>query len=108
MESRTLFFYILAIVFLSSCYVPSPHTFSAHSERFYLKYKDYIPEGEQITASWYHYVKTKTAQGDFVVRTFYPETRQITAEIPLNKLNVQDGEQVAVKYTIPIRFKIQH
>lgn len=43
------------------------------------KYAEFFDEGEVEIASWYHYVKSRTADSTYILRVFFPETRQITA-----------------------------
>lgn len=73
---------LLIIVTIAIGCATSEHaTFSAHSNQFENKYLNFISPDETIVASWYHYVKTRTNEGYYVVRTFIPESKQITSEI---------------------------
>ena len=46
------------------------------------RYKDkfrFVPEpGEEVVRTWFHYVVSKTSEGQWVARTFYPETGRLT------------------------------
>jgi len=64
-----------------SCAVPNPSNFSATSPQFKGKYKAFFQQGETEMTSWYHYVKTKTPNGKYILREFFPETMTITSEV---------------------------
>ncbi|MBK9763482.1 MAG: energy transducer TonB [Flavobacteriales bacterium] len=46
------------------------------------RYKDkfrFVPEpGEEVVRTWFHYVVSKTSEGQWVARTFYPEAGRLT------------------------------
>lgn len=44
------------------------------------KYADFLNEGEEEILSRYHFVVSKSADGHFIRRTFFPETFQLTNE----------------------------
>jgi len=45
------------------------------------KFSDHIGEGEEVIESWYHFVKIRDASGKYILRIFYPETKQIISEV---------------------------
>ncbi|MDX1350114.1 MAG: energy transducer TonB [Putridiphycobacter sp.] len=45
------------------------------------KYTTFLNEGEIEQRSWFHYMVSVDGNGTYVVRTFYPETRTMTAQI---------------------------
>lgn len=63
------------------CVAPNPNNFSATSPQFKGKYKIFFQPEETELVSWYHYVKTKTPNGQYILRKFFPETMTITSEI---------------------------
>ncbi len=52
--------------------------YSHHHKKYVGKFS-YEKEGEEtVVRAWYHYVVSRTPQGAFILRVFYPETGQIT------------------------------
>ncbi len=72
--------FIIVIFSFSSCFVQNPNLYTANSKIFYEKYKEFIPENEKIEASWYHYVKSIDSNGQYILRTFFPETKVLTSK----------------------------
>lgn len=64
-----------------------------NNKSFKNRYIDYIEEDESIIESRFHYVKTKTSNGDYILRTFYPETKQMTSEVRCldRKMEIANG-----------------
>ncbi len=56
-----------------------------HNNSFKNKYTEFIQADEKIVYSWYHYVITELPNRKYIVRTFYPETKQITIEAICSK-----------------------
>jgi TonB family protein len=71
----------LALVILAAgCTITRPTTLIDTGSRYADKYKDQIDPSETFLITGYHYVKTKTVDGRYVLRVFFPETKQMTLE----------------------------
>jgi hypothetical protein len=66
---------------LLGCVTWNPAIHNAHSEEFKNRYLEFIDADETQVATWYHYVKTRTKDNTYILRTFFPETKQITSEV---------------------------
>lgn len=73
--------YILICISIFGCVTQNPSLFNANSEEFRYRYKDFVNADETEIASWYNYVKTRTIDNRYILRTFFPETKQITSEV---------------------------
>ncbi len=88
--NRILFFAL--IIFIISCgssnyYYPKPkanNQYTSTSEEFKGQYASFLSEGETEVNSWYHYMTSNTENGDYIVRTFFPEKNQITSLVTYN------------------------
>ncbi|MCB9329415.1 MAG: TonB family protein [Lewinellaceae bacterium] len=89
------YFIVLSTLFLYCCGTTKPPLFSANSEKFKNKYIEFIGNDEIPIASWYHYVKTKTTDNTYIVRTFFPETKQITSEVIYKDKSTKIAEGIA-------------
>ena len=78
MNKYLLIFCLFTIIGCSSL---NPTRFNSNSSQFNGRYQDHIEPNEKVIASWYHYVKTKLPSGEHILRTFFPETKQITSEL---------------------------
>ncbi|MFK7808958.1 MAG: energy transducer TonB [Saprospiraceae bacterium] len=93
---KTTVYLFFLIVFFSSCY-PTASTryapFQSSNEQYKQYYKKYMIEGERLLNSWYHYTTSQGADGENVVRTFFPETNQMTSytEYKTMTYRVKDG-----------------
>lgn len=72
---------ILLIPFLFTSCMTTANNFTASSSEYKGKYTSHLKADEQEVSSWYHYVTSKNARGQHIVRTFYPETKQITSYV---------------------------
>lgn len=72
---------LIVCITIFGCATPNPSLFNANSEKFKNRYKEYLNSDEVEIASWYNYVKTKSNDNSYIVRTFFPETKQITSEV---------------------------
>jgi len=72
---------LIICITIIGCVTPNPLLFNASSEKFKNRYKEFINSGETEIASWYNYVKTKSNDNSYILRTFFPETKQITSEV---------------------------
>lgn len=61
--------------------LPRPDQYTANGKQFKGKYSDFLESDEQEISSWYHYVKSKRSDGKYVLRIFFPETRQLISEV---------------------------
>ena len=66
-----------------------------HSKKFNKKYSQYLDDNEKSVRSWYHYIISTNSKGEFIERTFFPETKQITSKtIYTNEfLKIRNGLQ---------------
>ena len=57
------------------------------------KYIDQIEPSEKVIKSWYHYIITNNNKGEYISRTFYPETKQITSYTTFSteELSIKQG-----------------
>lgn len=87
---RLVLLFTLAIL-ITGCAVTNP-LYNSSSDKFKDKYIEYIGSDEVPITTWYHYVTTKK-DGKYILRTFYPETKQITSEISYldKKMKKEDG-----------------
>lgn len=87
---------IITCLFFGGCALQNPSLYNSNSYHFKSKYKDAIGSKEQIISSWYHYVSTKDSSGNYILRTFIPETRQITSEVRFinEKLTIKGGPSI--------------
>ncbi|MEO8591433.1 MAG: energy transducer TonB [Flavobacteriales bacterium] len=67
--------------------------FSKSSGKFKNKFQFATEPDETIERTWFHYVVSRTVNGQWVVRTFYPETGQMTALMSFSdkRLTTLDG-----------------
>lgn len=84
---ETVFLFICLI--LIGCAAPNPSLYNANSASFKNKYKEFINSDETVITSWYNYVKTKSNDNSYILRTFFPETKQITSEIKFKDKSVR-------------------
>lgn len=85
--------YLCLIVLLlaaSGCYTTQSYlTANEQPLKIHPEYKDYYNEfmekGEEKLAVSYHYLKTRSSDGTYKLRIFYPETKQILSEETYNK-----------------------
>lgn len=80
MEKITLIFITCILIGCSTKY-KYPKNFGASSNEFRGKYAEFLEEDEIEINSWYHYVTSKNSSGEYYLRIFYPETKQITSEV---------------------------
>ncbi len=83
--------FLLAVVLLT---VPlAAQDFSKSSKRFAGKFNYEAAREEEVVRTWFHYVVSKTPDDRWVVRTFYPETGQMTALVTYSdkQLTTLDG-----------------
>ncbi len=52
--------------------------FGAEAQKFKKKYKDLLEPGSKLIDSGYNFTIEKTTSGDFILKRYYPENRQIT------------------------------
>jgi len=71
----------ISLFSLAACVVTSPNNYVQSAKKFEDKYRHQLGQGEEITESWYHYVGTKTTEGDYIMRIFFPESKQLTSEL---------------------------
>lgn len=74
------FISILICISIIGCSIPNPSIFNANSGIFKNKYKEFIDSNETELVSWYNYVITKN-NNSYILRTFFPETKQITSKV---------------------------
>lgn len=89
---------IFAILYFTSC-IPSVYKpFSLNSTSFKGTYSTFLEKGETEMNSWYHYMTSERNDGNFCVRVFYPENKQITslATYSTPKFDVKDG--ISIKW----------
>lgn len=67
---------LLILLLPASC---EAQDFDRSNKRYADKFRFAMDDGETIERTWFHYVVTRTGDDHWVVRTFYPETGQITA-----------------------------
>lgn len=76
-------YYIIVIFLLSTIFSCSPKLQQSastynNSKEFFHTYDEFISPKETKVATWYHYVKTVHESGYYIMRYFYPETKQMT------------------------------
>jgi len=81
MKNMKSYIIIILSLLFTSCAVNNPSLFNAHSNQFENKYEEFINDKEKIVSAWYNYVTTQNEAGDYILRTFFPETKQITSEV---------------------------
>jgi len=69
---------LLTATLLTACVASS--TSGTRKSRHADRYVSFFQPGEEVVASSYLSVLTKTPEGDFVSRTFFPETKQLIEE----------------------------
>lgn len=69
---------LLTIIVACSSLISSSQDFSRTAKRYKDKFTFERMPGEEVIRTWFHYVVTSTSEGNWVVRTFYPETGQLT------------------------------
>lgn len=72
---------LMVLITIIGCTASNPSLLNTNSENFKNRYQEFINSDETEIASWYHYVKTKSNDTVYILRTFFPETKQITSEI---------------------------
>ena len=86
--------FILSIIYLLviGC-SPSIMPFTNDSSTYKGKFRDQLSEDEIEVRSWYHYVVSRKPDGTYVLRVFFPETKQLThlTEYKDLSLKVQHG-----------------
>ncbi len=92
MKIFTVLFFLLT---LFSC-SPSSFPFQNNASKFYGKYSADLESGEKEIRSWYHYMVSKKENGKYVLRIYYPDTKQITDYIEYRDdlLRFQDGKVI--------------
>ncbi len=81
---------ISVLALLHSCIsLQSPYGTRLNSEQFKDKFSEYISADETILQSWYHFVKTQDQDNTYVLRTFFPETKQLISEAHYADKNLQ-------------------
>lgn len=90
---------VLFVFLLFFCFRPGAAAqffgpFDQSSTDFKKLYAPFIEEDEKVLRTWYHYVLTKTPEGIFRLRTFFPELMQMTTleEFEDRKLSVRVGQ----------------
>lgn len=74
-------FPISILLLLASCSTMRQQgLYSDSSATFKGRYANFLEEGEVETKSWYHYVQSEKTDDTYMLRVFFPETRQITRE----------------------------
>jgi len=72
---------IILLVIVIGCNTQKFERYSDHSEKFSDKFITYVNSNESIVKAWYHYLVTTENSGQYILRTFYPETKQIISEV---------------------------
>jgi len=70
--------FVLAILFGCSPKLQQSMSTYNDSKEFFHTYDEFISSKEVKVATWYHYVKTVHENGYYIMRYFYPETKQMT------------------------------
>ncbi len=98
MKQSFLTFTAIVVLMTLSCSMKAltnSSKYSYHSKVYIQNYLTYLLDpNETLVKAWYHYLITKSSSGQYIVRTFYPESKQITSEIRYQstKLLVKSGE----------------
>ncbi|MFK8044742.1 MAG: TonB family protein [Crocinitomicaceae bacterium] len=95
-----IFILFTAIVLLASCGSSFNYTeeaakhYTNTAEEFKGNYRTYLAEGETEVNSWYHYMTAVNLKGEYVVRTFFPEKKQITSlfTYKTKKASIKNGK----------------
>lgn len=76
---KLLYLFLLAGTIFGCKTQFSPYTTPVNL--FKNKYAEFLEPGEKEINSAYHYVTTRAGDKSFIMRTFFPETRQITSKV---------------------------
>jgi Gram-negative bacterial TonB protein C-terminal len=84
--------------------------FDRTNKRYADKFQFAMEEGETIERTWFHYVVTRAPDDHWIVRTFYPETGQITAHMTYSDkaLSTLDGQYIRWYDNGELRERGQH
>lgn len=84
-------FLLLLLIALTTA--TSAQAFERSAKKYRNKFKYDAGAGETVVRTWHHYVVSSDANGKFIVRIFYPETRRLTGVITFldEKLTIKDG-----------------
>ena len=72
---------LLIISTLIGCTATQSTIKTPNSSQFKDKYAEFLAPDETVVYSWYHFIKTRSSNGEYIYRTFFPETKQMTSEI---------------------------
>ena len=74
---KKLVLYLFAFSIWMGC-TPKYSSSQTSNDAFKQKYADKLEPGSKLLKAGYHYTLEQTANGTFVAKTFFPETRQMT------------------------------
>ncbi len=94
--------YILGLTLLlimSSCLTKTSQPFTSSSNYFKGIYSSFLESDELEINSWYHYVTSTNKKGEYKVRIFYPEKKQITSLETYSSKSAKVRNGIAVKWS---------
>lgn len=80
LNSKLIITALLIGLILVSCTNFWEDPYSLNSKKYRNLYANQIPQSEKVIRTWYHFVVTQNRAGKYVVRKFYPETKQLTSK----------------------------
>lgn len=87
MKTPSILILGLILTIFAACYplqnpqVQNAQTKPAIGNPFKGDYTQYVDPSEKVMDEWYHYVVTKDISGQYIYRTFFPETSTMTSEV---------------------------